>query len=236
MSKDILKSIDKIDIQKTEDIIIDEIRGLINQGELKPGDKLPPERALAEKFGVGRGYIRVAIKKLEFYGILKTHPQSGTVVSELGITILDGLISNIINLDKPNYHSLIETRYLLEISAAKLAAQRRTENNLEKLHEALQKYNFIVNQGDDGLEEDVMFHIRIAECAENHVLRSLIMIIAQDIIRYSRINNTCSKERVRKALEEHKVIYQAISEGDVFKAQEAMEIHQNNTLNNYQIS
>jgi len=236
MSKDILKSIDKIDIQKTEDIIIDEIRGLINQGELKPGDKLPPERALAEKFGVGRGYIRVAIKKLEFYGILKTHPQSGTVVSEMGITILDGLISNIINLDKPNYHSLIETRYLLEISAAKLAAQRRTENNLEKLHEALQKYNFIVNQGDDGLEEDVMFHIRIAECAENHVLRSLIMIIAQDIIRYSRINNTCSKERVRKALEEHKVIYQAISEGDVFKAQEAMEIHQNNTLNNYQIS
>src|SRR6056297_3296787 len=236
MSKDILKSIDKIDIQKTEDIIIDEIRGLINQGELKPGDKLPPERALAEKFGVGRGYVRVAIKKLEFYGILKTHPQSGTVVSELGITILDGLISNIINLDKPNYHSLIETRYLLEISAAKLAAQRRTENNLEKLHEALQKYNFIVNQGDDGLEEDVMFHIRIAECAENHVLRSLIMIIAQDIIRYSRINNTCSKERVRKALEEHKVIYQAISEGDVFKAQEAMEIHQNNTLNNYQIS
>ena len=236
MSKDILKSIDKIDIQKTEDIIIDEIRGLINQGELKPGDKLPPERALAEKFGVGRGYVRVAIKKLEFYGILKTHPQSGTVVSEMGITILDGLISNIINLDKPNYHSLIETRYLLEISAAKLAAQRRTENNLEKLHEALQKYNFIVNQGDDGLEEDVMFHIRIAECAENHVLRSLIMIIAQDIIRYSRINNTCSKERVRKALEEHKVIYQAISEGDVFKAQEAMEIHQNNTLNNYQIS
>ena len=72
-----LDNFNKIKIESPVEIIIRQIRNLISSGQLKSGDRLPPERKLAEKLGVGRSHIRDAIRKLEFYGILKTLPQSG---------------------------------------------------------------------------------------------------------------------------------------------------------------
>ena len=63
----------ELEFKKPSDLIISQIRRLITEGVLKPGDRLPPERELAERFAVGRGHVRDAIKKLEFYGILKTY-------------------------------------------------------------------------------------------------------------------------------------------------------------------
>ncbi|MDD5186305.1 MAG: GntR family transcriptional regulator, partial [Paludibacter sp.] len=76
---------------KPEDIVISKIKELISSGVLKPGDKLPAERTLALDLGVGRTQIREALHKLEFYGIIKTLPQSGSVINGLDITTLDGL-------------------------------------------------------------------------------------------------------------------------------------------------
>ena len=83
-----LENFQKIIVEKPVDKIINQIRTLIISGELKPGDKLPPERRLAEKFGVSRGPVREAIQKLEFYGILKTQPQSGTLVAGIGLSLI----------------------------------------------------------------------------------------------------------------------------------------------------
>ncbi|NJO68789.1 MAG: FadR family transcriptional regulator [Bacteroidetes bacterium] len=79
----LIEKIKPIEFQKPSDIIIRQIRELISSGIIKPGDRLPAERELAERFGIGRGYIREALKKLEFYGIVKTLPQSGTMVANL---------------------------------------------------------------------------------------------------------------------------------------------------------
>ena len=81
---EVLNNFKEIQVVSPSDKIIEQIRELISSGQIKPGDKLPPERKLSEKFGVGRSYVRNAIRKLEFYGIVKTLPQSGTVVSGLG--------------------------------------------------------------------------------------------------------------------------------------------------------
>ena len=84
-----LHNFQEIRIESPVDKIIRQIRELITSGQLNPGDKLPPERKLAERLGVGRSNVRDAIKKLEFYGILKTVPQSGTIVAGMGITALE---------------------------------------------------------------------------------------------------------------------------------------------------
>ena len=76
-----LENFKEVQIEKPSDLIIKQLRHLITSGQLKPGDKLPSERQLSEKMGIGRTYVRDAIKKLEYYGVLKTLPQSGTVVS-----------------------------------------------------------------------------------------------------------------------------------------------------------
>lgn len=226
---EIEKKIEKIKWQKPDELILEQIKQLIASGEIKPGEKLPPERALAEKFGIGRGYVRTAIKKLEFYGILKTMPQNGTIVSETGVTILEGLLSNIISLENPDYNTLLETRRIIELQTVKLAAERCRPADAQKLNNAFNNYFAQLKDGYDAIEEDILFHIRIAETAKNQILRSIIMIISQDIIRYSRQKESCKGDRKFDAAHEHEQILKGIINNNPLAAYKAMEKHLNNT-------
>ncbi len=229
MHHQMLDKIKVVRIARQEEVIIQQIRELIKSGELKPGDKLPPERVLADKFQVGRGYVRLAIQQLAFYGILKVMPQSGTVVAELGVTILDNLLGNILSLEDASGKALLESRKIIEVETAKLAAARVSESTLTRLQAAFDMYKTEISKGNDAIEEDILFHIRIAECAENQVLRSLIMVIAQDIIRQSRATDNCSGNRKYVAAEEHEAILNAIRQRDGNAAGQAMKKHLDNT-------
>ena len=120
--------------------IIAKIRDLILNKNLEPGDKLPSERMLSEKFEVSRNNIREAIQKLEFYGILKSKPQSGTFVADIGPVAMKGMMKDILALEDPDFKSLVETRILLELKTVRLAAKRRTEEDLAKMEAALESY------------------------------------------------------------------------------------------------
>lgn len=215
----------EIDVKKPADMIIQQIRDLISSGVLKPGDRLPSERALAERFGVGRGHIREAIKKLEFYGILRTMPQSGTVVADLGVKALEGLISNVLGLEKEDLESLMETRAILEIQAVRLTAMRATDLEVEEIAQAHNEFRKQVEKGNPGIEEDLLFHLKIAEFSKNSVLRSLITLITPDIILLSRRHDTCRNKRFMVALKEHERVLEGIKEKDQEKASEAMFEH-----------
>ena len=99
--------------------IISKIRDLINHKNLEPGDKLPSERMLSEKLGVSRSNISEAIQRLEFYGLLKSMPQSGTFVANIGVVAMNGMIEDILRLQEPDFKSLVETRILLELKDLK---------------------------------------------------------------------------------------------------------------------
>jgi len=215
----------EIDLKKPADIIIQQIKYLISSGVLKPGDRLPSERTLTERFGVGRGHIREAIKKLEFYGILKTMPQSGTVVANFGVKALEGLISNVLGLEKEDLESLMETRAILEIQAARLAAMRATDLEVEEIAQAHNEFQKQVEKGNPGVEEDLLFHLKIAEYSKNSILRSLISLITPDIITLSRDLNTCRNGRFLVALKEHESILEGIQRKEPERVAEAMAEH-----------
>ncbi|MFL9484583.1 FadR/GntR family transcriptional regulator [Chitinophagaceae bacterium LWZ2-11] len=222
---EIIESIKAIEVESPADKIIRQLKQLISTGQLKPGDRLPAERVLADKFGVGRGYIREAIMKLEFFGLLKTSPQSGTYVAGYSIKILDSLLSDVINLNKENFAALIEARYFMEINAVKLAAQRRTEEDLELLELALVEHEKKVLTGQDAYEEDLVFHIRIAAATKNSVIESMMLIIVPDIIKTVLERKVCGNGRSRRAIDEHKHILEAIIKQDVTAAETAMAEH-----------
>ncbi|MEZ4687015.1 MAG: FadR/GntR family transcriptional regulator [Bacteroidia bacterium] len=224
----------EIQVEKPSDKIIQQIRELIRSGQLKPGDKLPPERKLVEQFGVGRGHVREALRKLEFYGILKTLPQSGTVVEGLGVKALEGLITDVLELEKPDFYSLVETRFMLEVNSVRLAAERRTEQDLASLEEALSEFAKKVENGEQGVEEDLMFHLKIADASKNTVLRSLTMIVIPDMIRFAKELDICGNGRFLKALEEHRAIFQEIKAGNPDGAAEAMKAHLKDMLDHTQ--
>lgn len=221
----LLEHFQEIDLKRPADVIIQQIRGLISTGVLKPGDRLPSERALVERFGVGRAQIREAIKRLEFYGILKTIPQSGTIVASLGVKALEGLISNVLELAREDFESLMETRGMLEIHAARLAAERASAAELQELQRAHQEFRRQAEREHPGLEEDLMFHLKIAECSRNSVLRSLISLITPDILTLSQNLDTCRDGRFRVALSEHEAVVRGITARDPERAAGAMAAH-----------
>jgi len=162
----IIETITAIKVESPVDKIIRQLKQLISSGQLKPGDRLPAERVLAERFGVGRGYVREAIMKLEFYGLLKISPQSGTYVAGLGIKVLDSLLGDVINLNKDDFGALIEARYYMELNAIKLACQRRTDSDLIEIENALKDHESKATRGMDAFEEDMIFHMKIASAAK----------------------------------------------------------------------
>lgn len=221
----ILDEFETIVIENPSDIIIRQIRELIKNGRLQPGDKLPSEAALQKKFEVKRGVVRDALKKLEFYGILKTKPQSGTIIANLGPQALEGLLTNILKLEKNDYESLHDTRMVLEGHAAALAATRADEAMINELEELKKAYENKTKSGDRALNADIFFHLKIAEAADSSVLNSLITMISPDILSMFYKLNRTSEKRLLDTIEEHSRIFQAIKERDPSKAEQAMRDH-----------
>ena len=205
--------------------IISQIRDLINYKNLEPGDKLPSERMLAEKFGVSRSNLREAIQKLEFYGLLKSRPQSGTFVADIGQVALNGMIDDIIRLEDPEFKDLVETRILLELKTCRLAALRRTDEDLKRIEEAIQAYEKKVLNGEDAVQEDLLFHLAIARASGNRTMNNFMLIITPEIITNFEKYHVCDKNQAFLGIQEHKDIYEAIKAQDPKLAKEKMKTH-----------
>lgn len=223
-----LENFNEIKIESPVDQIIKQIRELIVSGQLKPGDKLPAERQLSERLGVSRTHLRNAIKKLEFYGILKSLPQSGTVVAGMGLPALEGLISDMLQLRGSDFKSLVETRFILEKNAVELAATRRTDKDLQEIERALIAHKTKVQANDESaVEEDLLFHLKIAEASKNSVLNSLLLIIIPDVIYYFNKYDVCGDGRSRSAVEDHEILLEHIANKDPENARKVISEHLN---------
>jgi len=204
------------------DVVISKIKELIHAGVLKPGDKLPAERKLVQEFGFGRTQIREALHKLEFYGIVKTLPQSGSVINGLDINTLDGLISDVLNLQSYDFLSLVETRILLEVNAIRLCAERRTEEDVLKLENAHANYLQYYDT-PERVSHDFAFHRTIAEASHNPVLKAMLMIIIPDILTIYQRDRICpANVAISK---EHENMLNAIKEQNGDMAAQFMSEH-----------
>lgn len=211
--------------QKVQNLIIAGIRDYINYKNLEPGDKLPSERMLSEKFEVSRGNIREAIQKLEFYGLLKSIPQSGTFVANIGVIAMNGMIDDILRLEDPDFKSLVETRILLELKTSRLAAIRRTDEDLLKMKEALDAYKAKVLNNQDAVQEDLLFHLAIAKASGNSTMNTFMLIITPEIITNFEKYHVCDSGLAKNGITEHQEIFDAILNKDPQLAKQKMKDH-----------
>ena len=208
-----------------EKLIISEIKLLINKKNLEPGEKLPSERLLAERIGVTRGSIRNAIQKLEYYGLLKSMPQSGTFISNLGRAALNGMIDQILNLPEPDFKSLVETRIFLEIKSVRFAAARHTSEDLKHIEQALENYRSKTLAGEESVEEDLLFHLAIAQASHNPSLNQLMLSITPQIITDFEKYHVCKSDMALNAIKEHEAIVDAIRTKDPDQAELMIKEH-----------
>ncbi|MDA9887078.1 FadR family transcriptional regulator [Flavobacteriaceae bacterium] len=212
-------------IQSTKKMIISSLKDLINFKNLEPDDKLPSERMLSEKFNVSRGNLRDALQTLEYYGLVKSIPQSGTFVADIGITALNGMIDDILSLPAPSFKELVEARIFLELKGVKLAAIRRTTDDLIRMENALTAYSDKVNAGEDAVQEDLLFHLAIARASGNPTLNTFMLKITPEIINNFEKHHVCDKDTAFIGIQEHNAIIDAIRDNDPAAAKDAMKKH-----------
>lgn len=215
----------KNDNREVQNSIISQIRDLINYKNLEPGDKIPSERMLSDRFGVGRSSVRDAIQKLEFYGILNSIPQSGTFVANIGVTALNGMIDDILRLKEPDFKSLVETRIILELKTARLASLRRTDADLIQMEDALNAYSEKVLNGEKAVQEDLLFHLAIAKASGNSTLNTLMLMITPGIITNFEEHHVCSEDLAFNGIQEHRDIFEAIKAKNPGLAKEKVKVH-----------
>ena len=217
----------KKDNKESLDAIISKIREYINYKNLEPQDKLPSERMLSEKFEVSRSSVREAIQKLEFYGILKSIPQSGTFVANIGKIAINGIIDDILRLGTSDFKSLVETRILIELKSVSLAAVRRTEEDLVNMKQALDAYSEKALSGEDAGQEDLIYHLSIAKASGNSTLNNLMLIITPEILTNFEKYRVCNKEEDEglARIKEHTEMYEATIAQDPDLARKKMKIY-----------
>lgn len=201
-----------------------QIHRLIAEGRLKPGDKLPPERELAEVFGVSRTSVRDAIRVLEIQGLVEPRHGEGTVVREIPIDSIVSPLASALAATKDLTADLFDMRKMLEPPLARAAAFRATAEDVRALEQIVVRQSQRVKAGEVAIEEDNEFHYRIATAAKNRVvLRTMDVIM--DLLRESRMRSLQGPGRAERSLEGHRRILDAIRRRDPEGAAQNMLTH-----------
>ena len=135
------------------------------------------------------------------------------------------MIEDILRLDDPDFKSLVETRILLELKTVRLAALRRTEDDLIKIKEALDAYTEKVLNGEDAVQEDLLFHLAIAKASGNSTMNNFMLIITPEIITNFEKYHVCDKNLAQRGIAEHESIYKAIKQQKPQLAKQEMKEH-----------
>ena len=161
--------------QRICDEIVRQIRDAVFAGKLRVGDKLPPERMLAEQFETSRTSVREAIRGLEQEGIIqvKKGVTGGLFIADVDHRLVSKSLHTLLQLGKVSIHHIAEVRMIFEPEAARLAAKNAKPEDLKELEEVIQKTTEVVNTGERPTFFDLKFHKLVARAAGNPIFEML---------------------------------------------------------------
>lgn len=210
-----MKSFHSVKTAKISERVAQQIKNAILKGTMKPGYKLPAERELVKHFQASRVSIREALKKVEASGLLKIKPGSGVFVSEVSSKPISDSLSSILRMQRISINELTEARIILEPYIAKLAAEKITAEDLEKLENNIRETSKIVKSHGPSPAQNIEFHSLVAAATQNQVI-ALTMKTLLDVVKEMtlEITNNLQKrgEISRHALAYHKKILKALRE------------------------
>ena len=205
--------------------VIQRMNIMIRRGELKPGERLPPERKLAELLGVSRNNLRQALQALAERKIIASRQGSGTYL----LTSLDSLMPADVIIDALSQQPgmvahVLEFRQILEPQIAALAARRITRSDLDQLKILVCDQQRALLAGQEDGDFDAAFHRRLVACAGNPVIAQM-MAAVEPILNTTRAIQLQSEARRQASVEGHLRIIDALEDGDTQAAGRAMTAH-----------
>ncbi|MCY4451840.1 MAG: FCD domain-containing protein [Immundisolibacterales bacterium] len=198
-----------------------QVRRRITGGDLLNGERLPPERAFAEQFGVSRGTVRDALRRLEEGGFVEKRPGSGTYVCFSEVET-----SSIARSTSPL--ELIDTRFALEPQIVRLAVLNATERALAKAARALEVMERNEADADAFAAGDETFHLALAECTRNAMLVWITERVSEvrNNAEWARMRQiTLSRAMIRRYNAQHRAVFDAVRTRNAEQAARAMKAH-----------
>lgn len=219
----------KIHRSKIYEEIAEQLKAQILAGALKPGDKLPSAKELTERFQVGRSTVREALSALQAMGIIETRQGEGSYVKALPLA--DSLQQALggLKLERETTLELLEARKALEAANASIAAQKRTDADLERLEGLLDQMERHIGEEEIGEQVDLMFHVALAEATHNSIMAQLLHTISSQmetaIMETRRLQMYANKTVSEQLWFEHREIVRAVRAGDPELARRKMLEH-----------
>lgn len=227
----------KLDRKKKSVYVAEQIIDAIREGLYRVGDKLPPERVIAEKTGVSRPSVREALSALQIVGVVKSRHGDGTYVRKSIESAEDESQALHLLEEKESFFEALEVRKALEDTTIGLAIDQANSKDVEKIEKFLKRMEEAIQSKDHDkyLDANMDLHLAIAEASKNSLIKRLtrylvsVMELSQEIrLDYYLSDN----ERLREALEIHTQIFSAIKNRDKELARSAMKKHFDKVVEN----
>jgi GntR family transcriptional regulator, transcriptional repressor for pyruvate dehydrogenase complex len=192
--------------------------------KLRPGDKLPSERELAQTLGVSRSSIRDAIRSLELMGMVEPRQGAGTIVCEVSSSSLANPLGNALKRKQELIGELLDFRKILEPPLAARAAVHASSEEVAEMEDILERQSEKLHTGESTIAEDSEFHYSVALASGNSVVLKVLDIL-MDLLRETRERSLQIEGRPQKSLAGHRRILTAIKRHDAEAAKAAMRRH-----------
>lgn len=197
--------------------VLEQIVNLLMNGQLNPGDKLPPEMNLMEQFDVSRPVLREALSSLETLEIITRRPRGGTFVNDkVGSNPFKAMLALSIN----NVPAIIEARMTLELGLITIAAEKITDDQLQKIKETIDSIRESVDGDYGGLDKE--FHRLIAQTANNPIVEGMIDSL---LIAHEKTDSLITYREPDITVEHHEAIYEALKKRDPYESFAQMYRH-----------
>jgi GntR family transcriptional repressor for pyruvate dehydrogenase complex len=204
--------------------VVEMIIQRIRSGALKVGQKLPPERVLAEEMGVSRTSLREALRALESMGYIYSVTGGGNYVNSISIENVLSPLSAMAAQDMAFAADIIDVRLHLEVHMAELAAKRASKQQISQIYAAILNMQSEVEAGGNGIKGDNQFHLEIAKASQNRAFAIMSELVGE-LMAESRKATLNIPGQPAKSIEDHIAIFEAIRDGDGERAAETMRIH-----------
>ena len=208
----------------TAEIVVQHVRGLIERGELRPGDRLPAERELAVQLGVSRPSVRAGLRSLSAIGVLQTRHGAGTFITDGPPTLGSEPLSFLAALHGFTRDEMFEARRALEVGVAALAAERANDEQIATIAEEVTGMFASLDDPQAFLIHDIRFHRSVADASGNPILASLVEMVSA--LFYEQRRKTAQHGRdLKESAHLHRAIYHAVRAHDPKRASAAMSEH-----------
>ncbi len=212
---------------RISELIADQIRGLVREGQLRPGDRLPSERDLCQQFGVSRVTVRDALRLLEGAGMIDTKvgARGGAFVKMPTSAKIGEGITDMLSMAALHADEVTEARLVLEMGLVPLVCERATQQDLEDLYGICDRAEAALLAGHHDVQFSTEFHIRFAVAAHNRPLSFLVESL-QVPLRHSLEEAQAVAPRMgRPGVAEHRALVDAVAAHDVEAARSIMSRH-----------